>query len=90
VLGVVIGVGVAAWSVLWLRYGGGGPGVEQDAIRAASALMAGAGSAAVLRACTTASPGSRALLRWALAARLSAGSTVGDSDACSLVGQGKE
>jgi hypothetical protein len=45
---IVLGIGVAAWIVLWRRYGGAGPGVELDAIRAASALTVGAGGAAAL------------------------------------------
>ena len=45
---VVLGIGAAAFTLLWWRYGGAGPGVELDAIRTAGALMVAAGGAATL------------------------------------------
>jgi hypothetical protein len=45
---VVLGIGTAAFAVLWWRYGGTGPGVELDAIRTVGALMVAAGGAATL------------------------------------------
>ncbi len=45
---IVLGIGAIAWTVLLWRYGGAGPGVELDAIRAAGTLIVGAGGFAAL------------------------------------------
>ncbi len=45
---IVLGIGATAWILLLWRYAGAGPGVELDAIRAASTLTVAAGGAAAL------------------------------------------
>jgi hypothetical protein len=45
---VVLGIGSAAFTVLWRRYGGAAPDVQLDAIRTASAITVAAGGAATL------------------------------------------
>ena len=45
---VVLGIGAAAFTLLWWRYGGAGRRLELDAIRTAGTLMVAAGGAATL------------------------------------------
>lgn len=56
---IVLGIGAAAFIVLWRRYSGDSPDVELDAIRTAGAITVAAGGFAALLLAASSPPSSR-------------------------------